>query len=290
MSQDNYSSARSMGESRRQSSGHAPKHKPVEIVRFNKVSLYYPNGHHILHELTHSVTVGSFTFLTGVSGAGKTSLLRLIYRGTKPSKGNIQVFGMDIATLSPNELLQYRRRIGVVFQDCKLFPHLNVLDNVALALKITGVSVKTARIQAKELLDWVGLGRHLYEMPHTLSDGQKQRVSIARAVITHPILLLADEPTGNLDYQAGYRLLKLFDELHRLGTTVILTTHNKGLISEFDYPEWELSQGQITRVNRTPLSQNSIHQPSQSHAPLHPGPIPPEKTPLDENSDYQKVI
>lgn len=240
-----------------QSMGQPSGQQAVEIVRFNKVSLIYPGGHHILHDLTYSVAVGSFTFLTGVSGAGKTSLLRLIYRGTKPTKGSIQVFGMDISTLSPNELLQYRRRIGVVFQDCKLFPHLSVLDNVALALKITGVSVKTARIQAKELLEWVGLGRHLYEMPHTLSDGQKQRVSIARAVITHPILLLADEPTGNLDYEAGYRLLKLFDELHRLGTTVILTTHNKNLISEFNYPEMELSKGRLIRINRSEVKNNT---------------------------------
>lgn len=238
----------------------AQSQQPVDIVRFNKVSLIYPSGHHILHDLSISFHVGSFTFLTGVSGAGKTSLLKLIYRGAKPTSGSIQVFGMDIATLSPNELLQYRRRIGVVFQDCKLFPHLNVLDNVALALKITGVEVRTARIQAKELLDWVGLGRHLYEMPYTLSDGQKQRVSIARAVITHPILLLADEPTGNLDYDAGYRLLKLFDELHNLGTTVILTTHNKSLISEFSYPELELAKGKLTKITHNRIEDNRAQE------------------------------
>ena len=224
--------------------------QPIEIVRFDQVSLVYPGGHHVLHGLTQSFQVGSFTFLTGVSGAGKTSLLKLIYKGINCTEGTVRVFGRDVTRLSPNDLPQYRQRIGVVFQDCKLFTHLTVLDNVALALKVTGSDVKTARNHAKELLQWVGLGQHLYDYPSTLSDGQKQRVSIARAVITRPLLLLADEPTGNLDYESGYRLLRLFDELNKIGTTVILATHNKGLISEFNHPELELYQGRLMNVDR----------------------------------------
>ena len=229
------------------------RRQPVEIVRFDQVGLVYPGGHHVLHGLTHSFNVGSFSFLTGVSGAGKTTLLKLIYRGVKSTEGTVRVFGKDISKLSSNDIPQYRQRIGIVFQDCKLFTHLNVLDNVALALKVTGTDEKTARTHARELLQWVGLGQHLYEMPFTLSDGQKQRVAIARAVITRPLLLLADEPTGNLDYEAGYRLLRLFEELNKIGTTVILATHNKNLIAEFPYPELELYQGRLVSVKQQPL-------------------------------------
>ncbi len=224
------------------------RRQPIEIVRFDQVSLVYPGGHHVLHGLSHAFQVGSFTFLTGVSGAGKTTLLKLIYKGINCTEGTVRVFGKDVTRLSPYDLPQYRQRIGVVFQDCKLFSHLTVLDNVALALKVTGADIKTSRSHAKELLQGVGLGQHLCEYPSTLSDGQKQRVSIARAVITRPLLLLADEPTGNLDYESGYRLLRLFDELNKIGTTVILATHNKGLISEFNHPELELYQGRLITV------------------------------------------
>ncbi|MBX3487673.1 MAG: ATP-binding cassette domain-containing protein [Candidatus Paracaedibacteraceae bacterium] len=233
------------------------RRQPIEIVRFDQVGLAYSGGHRVLHGLSQSFTVGSFTFLTGVSGAGKTSLLKLIYRGIRSTEGTVRVFGKDVNRISNGELPQYRQRIGIVFQDCKLFGHLNVLDNVALALKVTGTDVKTARTHAKELLQWVGLGQHLFEMPYTLSDGQKQRVAIARAVITRPLLLLADEPTGNLDHEAGYRLLRLFEELNKIGTTVILATHNKALISEFPYPELELYQGRL--VNVTPEHAKVTH-------------------------------
>ncbi|AIK96006.1 cell division ATP-binding protein FtsE [Candidatus Odyssella acanthamoebae] len=225
------------------------RRQPIEIVRFDQVGLVYPGGHRVLHGLSQSFNVGSFTFLTGVSGAGKTSLLKLMYRGVRSTEGTVRVFSKDVNRITNTELPQYRQRIGIVFQDCKLFSHLNVIDNVALALKVSGTDVKTARTHAKELLQWVGLGQHLYEMPYTLSDGQKQRVAIARAVITRPLLLLADEPTGNLDHESGYRLLRLFEELNKIGTTVILATHNKALIAEFPYPEVELHQGRLISVS-----------------------------------------
>lgn len=233
--------------------------QPIEIVRFDQVSLVYPGGHHVLHGLSYSFPVGSFTFLTGISGAGKTTLLKLIYKGIDCTEGTVRVFGRNVTRLSSHDLPHYRQRIGVVFQDCKLFPHLTVLDNVALALKVTGSDVKTSRAHARELLQWVGLGQHLCDYPSTLSDGQKQRVAIARAVITRPLLLLADEPTGNLDYESGYRLLRLFDELNRIGTTVILATHNKGLISEFSHPEVSLYQGRLVDV---------AHEKEDNHSAL----------------------
>lgn len=217
----------------------------VELVRFDQVGLVYPSGTEVMHGLNQSFYVGSFTFLTGVSGAGKTSLLKLIYRETKATEGTVRVFGKDVAKLKRSELPQFRQRIGIVFQNCRLFPHLTILDNVALTLKITGSDVKSARIYAKELLEWVGLGPHMTDYPATLSDGQKQRVAVARAVIGRPLLLLADEPTGNLDYEAGYRLLRLFEELNKIGTTVIVATHNKNLIADFSYPELELHKGQL---------------------------------------------
>lgn len=229
------------------------RRQSVELVRFDQVGLVYPGGTPVLHGLSHSFYVGSFTFITGISGAGKTSLLKLIYREAQPTEGTVRVFGKDVTKLSRAELPQFRQRIGIVFQDCRLLPHLTVLDNVALALKITGADVKSSRVYAKELLEWVGLGQHLMDYPAILSDGQKQRVAVARAVIGRPLVLLADEPTGNLDYESGYRLLRLFEELNKIGTTVIVATHNKNLISEFSYPELELYQGRLISRGREAL-------------------------------------
>ena len=228
----------------------ATRRQSVELVRFDQVGLAYEGSNPVLNNLSHSFYIGSFTFLTGVSGAGKTSLLKLIYRGEKSTAGTVRVFGKDVAKLSSAELPQFRQRIGIVFQDCRLFEHLTVLDNVALVLKITGSEVRSARVYAKELLEWVGLGQHLTDYPTILSDGQKQRVAVARAVIGRPLMLLADEPTGNLDYESGYRLLRLFEELNKIGTTVVVATHNKNLIAEFSYPGLELYQGRLISRGR----------------------------------------
>lgn len=223
----------------------AQRRSKVEIIRFDQVGLTYPGDHRVLHELNCSFSMGSFFFLTGLSGVGKTSLLRLIYRSIQPTEGVVKVFGKDISRMSAAELPEFRQRIGLVFQDCRLIPHLTVIDNVALALKITGTDIKRARLHAVELLNWAGLGNHLNDYPSTLSDGQRQRVAIARAVITRPLLLLADEPTGNLDQQAAIKLIHLFEELNKIGTTVLVATHNHSLISEFGYPELALHQGQL---------------------------------------------
>lgn len=234
----------------------AQRRSKVEIIRFDQVGLTYPGDHRVLHELSFSFSIGSFYFLTGLSGVGKTSLLRLIYREFKPTEGSVKVFGRDIGKMSAAELPDFRQRIGLVFQDCRLIPHLTVIDNVALALKITGTDTKRARIYAIELLNWAGLGNHLHDYPSTLSDGQKQRVAIARAVITRPLLLLADEPTGNLDQQAAIKLIHLFEELNKIGTTVLVATHNHSLISEFGYPELSLHQGQLL-LNNSPQAHHA---------------------------------
>jgi cell division transport system ATP-binding protein len=228
----------------------------IEIVRFDQVGLRYP-GSQVLQNLSFSLKIGSFHFLTGVSGAGKTSLLKLIYRGMLPSQGTVRVFGKDISKISANSIPIFRQRIGLVLQDCQLLPHLSIVDNVALALTITGVKLTQARKQATELLQWTGLGNLLKSKPSTLSEGQKQRVAIARAVITRPLILLADEPTGHLDHDAAMRLVQLFQELNRIGTTILLATHSRALVAEFPYEELHLYQGQLVanRPNIRPQAQ-----------------------------------
>jgi cell division transport system ATP-binding protein len=226
----------------------------IEIVRFNQVGLRYP-GAQVLQNLSFSLKIGSFHFLTGVSGAGKTSLLKLIYRGILPTQGVVKVFGKDTGRISAAALPVFRQRIGLVLQDCRLLPHLSIVDNVALALTITGAKLSLARGQAIELLQWAGLGNHLKSKPTNLSDGQKQRVAIARAVITRPLILLADEPTGHLDHEAATRLVYLFQELNKIGTTILLATHSRSLVAEFPYEELHLYQGQLVANHRNPTQQ-----------------------------------
>lgn len=221
-----------------------------EIVRFDQVGLVYPGGHHVLHDLNHVIYAGSFSFITGVSGAGKSTFLRLIFRSMIASEGSVRVFGRDVSRLTVNEIPLFRQRMGLVLSDCPLFSHLSALDNVALALKLNGSDIKKARQHARELLQWVGLENHLNDFPTTLSDGQKQRIAVARAIINRPLLLIADEPTGNLDQDSGYRLIRLFEELNKLGTTIIVATHNKAMIADFSYPELEIVHGQILTRGR----------------------------------------
>lgn len=217
----------------------------VEMVRFSNLVLRYGEGFPVFRGLNFSFNAGAFYFLTGSSGVGKSSFLKLIYREVSPTSGTVTVFGRDLSTLNAAELPYFRQRMGLVFQDCRLIEHLTVLDNVCLALRITGTPYKKAKIFAQELLDWVGLSTHMNEYPKALSDGQKQRVAIARAVITKPLLLLADEPTGNVDEVAAFKLMYLFEELNKTGTTVILATHNRSIVNEFAYPELMLERGQI---------------------------------------------
>lgn len=231
-----------------------PRSDTIEIVRFDQVGLRYP-GSQVLQNLSFSLKIGSFHFLTGVSGAGKTSLLKLIYRGILPTQGTVKVFGKDTRRISAAALPVFRQRIGLVLQDCRLLPHLSIVDNVALALTITGVRLSLARGHAVELLQWAGLGNHLKSSPAKLSDGQKQRVAIARAVITRPLILLADEPTGHLDHEAAMRLVHLFQELNRIGTTILLATHSRSLVAEFPYEELHLYQGQLIANRYTPSQQ-----------------------------------
>ena len=171
--------------------------------------------------------------------------MRLMYLAHRPSRGLISMFGADIITASRRDLTGLRRRIGVVFQDYRLLSHLSALENVALPLRIAGAKEGQIEEHVSELLAWVGLAKHIHALPESLSGGQKQRVAIARAVISRPRLLLADEPTGNLDEPLGQRLIRLFEELNRIGTTVVIATHNKTLVSRNPHPIMILSSGEL---------------------------------------------
>ncbi len=221
------------------------------MIKFENVALRYGTGPEILHDLDFTLAPGSFHFLTGPSGAGKSSLLRLLYLGMRPTRGKLSIFGQDIHRLNREGIMPLRREIGVVFQDFRLLDHLSVFDNVALPLRISYREEKEIRSNVTDLLKWVGLGDHMHAKPPILSGGQKQRVAIARAVISHPRLLLADEPTGNLDDQIGMRLMHLFDELHRMGTTLIVATHNQGLVEQFGHPQLLLENGSVQVLQGT---------------------------------------
>lgn len=200
------------------------------MVRFENVGMRYGPGPEVLRDVTFALEAGSFTFLTGPSGAGKTTLLKLMQLCEPPSRGLIRLFGHDLATAKRKEFPAIRRRIGVVFQDFRLLDHLSAFDNVSLPLRLAGRRAEDYARDVEELLTWVGLGERMRARPPTLSGGEQQRVAIARAVVARPDLLLADEPTGNVDAEIGERLIRLFGELNRLGTTVLIATHDRSLL------------------------------------------------------------
>ncbi len=215
------------------------------MVRFENVGMRYGSGPEVLRDISFKLEPGSFHFLTGLSGAGKSSLLKLLYLAHKPSRGLVTLFDQDIATAPRETLPALRRRIGVVFQDFRLLDHLSAFENVALPLRIAGARETDVQDHVSELLAWVGLADHIHALPESLSGGQKQRVAIARAVITRPRLLLADEPTGNLDESLGQRLIRLFEELNRIGTTVVIATHNQNLVARNPHPIMALDSGEL---------------------------------------------
>jgi len=215
------------------------------VIRFDNVGLRYGSGPEILRDVTFHVLPGSFHFLTGPSGAGKTSLLRLLFMSLRPTRGLIFVFGENIADLPSAGRAALRRRIGIVFQDFRLLEHLTTWENVALPLRVMGKKESDYADDVTDLLHWVGLGDRIHAYPETLSGGEKQRAAIARAVIGRPELLLADEPTGNVDPAIGNRLLRLFVELNRLGTSVIIATHDYALMEQLEAPRLMLREGQL---------------------------------------------
>ncbi len=203
-----------------------------EMVHFDNVGLRYGADREVLSDISFTLFPGSFYFLTGASGAGKTSLLKLLYLAQRPSRGMIRMFGADAITLPRVRLPEFRRRLGVVFQDFRLVQHLSAFDNVALPLRVAGVTEKELERPVADMLEWVGLSDRMLARPATLSGGEQQRVAIARAVIGRPRILIADEPTGNVDPDMAVKLLRLFEALNRLGTTVVVATHDVHLLQK----------------------------------------------------------
>lgn len=215
------------------------------MIEFSNVGLRYGQGPEILKDLTFKIEPGSFHFLTGPSGSGKTSLLKLLLLSLKPTRGRVTMFSQDVSRLDQDGLLRMRRHIGIVFQEFRLLDHLTTFENVALPLRVLGQPEGQYRDNVRELLEWVGLGKRMDVPPSVLSGGEKQRAAIARAVIGRPDILLADEPTGNLDPDLSLRLVTLFAELNRLGTTIILATHELPLLDNFSFPRMVLRNGEL---------------------------------------------
>ncbi|MDP5102366.1 MAG: cell division ATP-binding protein FtsE [Erythrobacter sp.] len=222
--------------------------RPAEIVKFDNVGLRYGTDPEVLSNLSFTLYPGSFYFLTGASGAGKTSLLKLLYLAQRPSRGAIRMFGQDLITMPRERLPDLRRRLGVVFQNFRLVPHLTAFDNVALPLRLAGADDKRVMKAVTDMLDWVGLAHRAHAIPATLSGGEQQRVAIARAVIARPKMLIADEPTGNVDPDMALKLLRLFEALnHRVGTTVVVATHDVHLLKKVpDSLIMRLHKGQLS--------------------------------------------
>jgi cell division transport system ATP-binding protein len=216
-----------------------------EILRLSRVSMRYGRGPEVLGDVSLSLPRGSFHFITGSSGAGKSSLLKLIYLATRPTSGSLRLFGEDVAAMPAEDLPRTRRRIGVVFQDLLLLDHLTAFDNAALPLRIAGHKASEYRGDVAELLAWVGLGSRMGAYPPALAGGEKQRLAIARAVVNRPEILLADEPTGNVDHEMALRIYRLFVELNRLGTTVIIATHDQDLVARSGRPVLHLEKGRL---------------------------------------------
>jgi cell division transport system ATP-binding protein len=217
-------------------------------VKFDNVGLRYGTDPEVLSNLSFTLYPGSFYFLTGASGAGKTSLLKMLYLAQAPSRGAIRMFGQDLVTMPRSRLPELRRHLGVVFQDFRLVPYLTAFDNVALPLRLAGTEEKKVQRAVGDMLDWVGLAHRAHAVPPSLSGGEQQRVAIARAVIARPKMLIADEPTGNVDPDMALKLLRLFEALNnRVGTTVVVATHDVHLLKKVpDSLIMRLHKGQLS--------------------------------------------
>ncbi len=241
------------------------------MIRFENVGMRYGMGPEVLRDVSFELKPGSINFLTGPSGAGKSSLLKLMYLAHRPSRGLITMFGEDMITLPREEMPPLRRRIGVVFQEFRLLDHLSALENVCLPLRITGAAEGDYLADVRELLAWVGLGERMNATPPTLSGGEKQRVAIARAVVAQPDLLLADEPTGNVDPDMGVKLMRLFMELNRMGTTIMIATHDLSFVeATTDAAHFHIDRGRLSTLRKA-----TVHAGLTTHGelPAHEGEI-----------------
>lgn len=222
------------------------------MIQFFHVSKQYPGGQLALDDVSFELARGDFVFLTGPSGAGKTTLLKLIFREEIPSQGQILVNGRNVASIPRRKIPYLRRTISVVFQDFRLIPRKTVFENVSFLPRILGADLSTQKRLAKNALERVGLGHHLNAFPLQLSGGEQQRVSIARALINEPEILIADEPTGNLDPDLSEEILKIFHEINRRGTTLLIATHDRGLLERLGKRVLSLQEGRLAMDSQPP--------------------------------------
>ncbi|MBC8571012.1 cell division ATP-binding protein FtsE [Zongyangia hominis] len=215
------------------------------MISFSNVSKEYPNGTHALKDVNLFIDKGEFVFVVGASGAGKSTLVKLITREEKPTSGKVMVNGYDLGALKRRQIPKFRRTVGMVFQDFRLIPNMNVYDNVAFALRVTNVSFRDIRRRVPYILGLVGLASKARSMPDQLSGGEQQRVALARALVNNPSLIIADEPTGNIDPELSFEIVDLLNEINRCGTTVIMVTHEHDLVAKFNRRVITLDSGVI---------------------------------------------
>jgi cell division transport system ATP-binding protein len=221
------------------------------VIEFRRVSMRYGTSDLAIDDATFTIRRGEFVFLVGSTGSGKSTLMRLLIKELEPSSGTIRVAGRDLADITRSKVPYYRRNLGVVFQDFKLLPNRTVHDNVAYALQVTGGTRKEIRAKVPDILRLTGLSLKLHNLPHQLSGGEQQRVSVARAFVNHPPLLLADEPTGNLDPETSIGIMQLLYRINRTGTTVVVATHDSNMVDRMRRRVIELDRGRIVRDERT---------------------------------------
>jgi len=218
------------------------------LIETSHLSKFYSRGVYALRNLSLTVDKGEFLFLTGPSGAGKSTLLRLLLREDLPSEGDLTVLGQNLKTLRPSQVQAYRRTVGFVFQDFRLIPRLTVFQNVAFVMRVLGLPLVTQQRKSFQVLKWVGLQHRINAYPEELSGGEQQRIAIARALVNEPQLILADEPTGNLDPDLSLEIMNLFREINARGTTVLVATHDRELIRRVGRRSITLDHGQVVEV------------------------------------------
>ena len=225
----------------------------ASVIEFRGVSKRYPSGDVGLDQVTFAIDRGDFVFLVGATGSGKSTVMRLLIKELEPTAGTLRVAGHDLSQIKRKRIAYYRRNIGVVFQDFKLLPTRTVYDNVAYALQVTGGTRREIREKVPDILRLTGLSTKLHNYPDQLSGGEQQRVSIARAFVNHPPLLLADEPTGNLDPETSVDIMRLLYRINRTGTTVLIASHDQAMVDKMRRRVLELDRGRIVRDEATGL-------------------------------------
>jgi len=217
------------------------------MIQLDRVTVEYPNGVRALHEVSLSIAKGDFAFVVGPTGSGKSTLLKLLYREVVPTAGTVIVEGEDVGMLKPAAVPYLRRKLGIVFQDFKLLPQKNVWENLAFAMRAIGASPREIRRRIGEVLELVGLTHRCDSFPHQMSGGEQQRAAIARALVNHPTLLLADEPTGNLDPDTSWGIIQLLDQINTQGTTILVATHDNQIVDRMRKRVVELDSGCLVR-------------------------------------------